>query len=148
MASAVAPGVRSHGQKRVHRSDEWFDDFQVDAVLPADMAASWYASLSISQRAALSNANPAIPCLLKSGIGVAWTWVSCAFARVSRKEISMSSLLKWAIVFFIISLIAALFGFGGISQGAADIAKVLFFIFLAVCVVLFILGMTIYKSVT
>jgi uncharacterized membrane protein YtjA (UPF0391 family) len=60
----------------------------------------------------------------------------------------MSSLLKWAIVFFIISLVAALFGFGGIAQGAADIARVLFFIFLAICLVLFILGMTIYKSVT
>jgi uncharacterized membrane protein YtjA (UPF0391 family) len=60
----------------------------------------------------------------------------------------MSSLLKWAIVFLIISLVAALFGFGGISQGAADIARVLFFIFLAVCVVLFILGLTVCKSVT
>lgn len=60
----------------------------------------------------------------------------------------MTSLLKWAIVFLVISLIAALFGFGGIAQGSADIAKVLFFVFLAVCVVLFILGMTVYKSVT
>lgn len=60
----------------------------------------------------------------------------------------MSSLLKWAVVFLIISLVAALFGFGGIAQGSADIAKVLFFIFLAVCVVLFLLGMTVYKSVT
>lgn len=60
----------------------------------------------------------------------------------------MSSLLKWAILFMIISLVAALFGFGGIAQGSADIAKVLFFIFLAICVVLFILGLTVYKSVT
>lgn len=60
----------------------------------------------------------------------------------------MSALLKWAIIFLIISGVAALFGFGGISQGAADIARVLFFIFLTICVVLFILGMTIYKSVT
>lgn len=60
----------------------------------------------------------------------------------------MTSLLKWALVFFIISLVAALFGFGGIAQGAADVAKVLFFIFLAICVVLFILGLMLYKSVT
>lgn len=60
----------------------------------------------------------------------------------------MSTLLKWAIVFLVISLVAALFGFTGIAQGSADIAKVLFFIFLAVCVVLFLLGMTVYKSVT
>jgi uncharacterized membrane protein YtjA (UPF0391 family) len=60
----------------------------------------------------------------------------------------MSSLLKWALVFFVISLVAALFGFGGIAQGSADIAKVLFFIFLAICAVLFILGLTVYRSIT
>jgi uncharacterized membrane protein YtjA (UPF0391 family) len=60
----------------------------------------------------------------------------------------MSSLLKWAVIFLIIAGIAALFGFTGIASGAADIARVLFFIFLAVCVVLFILGLTVYKSVT
>jgi len=58
------------------------------------------------------------------------------------------SLLKWALIFLVISLIAALFGFTGIAQGSADIAKVLFGIFLAICLVLFILGMTVYKSVT
>jgi uncharacterized membrane protein YtjA (UPF0391 family) len=60
----------------------------------------------------------------------------------------MSSLLKWALVFLVVSLIAALFGFGGIAQGAADIARVLFFIFLGVCILLFVLGLTVYKSVT
>jgi uncharacterized membrane protein YtjA (UPF0391 family) len=60
----------------------------------------------------------------------------------------VSGLMKWALIFLVISLIAALFGFGGIAAGAADIAKVLFFIFLAICVVLFALGMTVYKSVT
>ena len=60
----------------------------------------------------------------------------------------MSSLLKWAIIFLIISGVAALFGFTGISHGAADIARVLFFIFLTICIVLFVLGLTIYKSVT
>jgi uncharacterized membrane protein YtjA (UPF0391 family) len=64
------------------------------------------------------------------------------------KEITVSSLLKWAFVFLVISLIAALFGFGGVASGAAGIAKVLFFIFLAVCLVLFALGVTVYKSVT
>lgn len=60
----------------------------------------------------------------------------------------MSTMLKWAVAFLVISLIAALFGFTGISQGAADISKVLFFVFLAICVVLFVLGLTVYKSVT
>jgi uncharacterized membrane protein YtjA (UPF0391 family) len=60
----------------------------------------------------------------------------------------MSTMLKWAIVFLVISLIAALFGFTGISAGAADIARILFFVFLVICAVLFILGLTLFKSVT
>jgi hyperosmotically inducible periplasmic protein len=39
-------------------------------------------------------------------------------------------MLHYAIVFFVIALIAAVFGFGGIAAGAAGIAKVLFVIFL------------------
>ena len=38
-------------------------------------------------------------------------------------------MLYWAAVFFVIALIAAVFGFGGIAAGAAEIAKILFFIF-------------------
>jgi uncharacterized membrane protein YtjA (UPF0391 family) len=74
--------------------------------------------------------------------------VSFPTALPSKKEIAMSSLLKWAFVFFVISLIAALFGFGGIAEGSADIARILFFTFLAICVLLFILGLTVFKSVT
>jgi uncharacterized membrane protein YtjA (UPF0391 family) len=59
----------------------------------------------------------------------------------------MSGLLKWALLFFVISIIAAIFGFGGIAAGAADIARVLFFIFLAIFVVLFLLGLFVVKSV-
>ena len=40
-------------------------------------------------------------------------------------------MLHYAVVFFIIALIAAVFGFGGIAAGAVGIAKVLFFVFLA-----------------
>jgi uncharacterized membrane protein YtjA (UPF0391 family) len=50
-------------------------------------------------------------------------------------------MLRWAAIFFVIALIAALFGFGGIAVAAAGIAKVLFFIFLAVFLVTLILGL-------
>jgi uncharacterized membrane protein YtjA (UPF0391 family) len=40
------------------------------------------------------------------------------------------SMLHYAVVFFIIALIAAFFGFGGIAAGAAGIAKILFVVFL------------------
>lgn len=40
-------------------------------------------------------------------------------------------MLYWAGVFLIITIIAAILGFGGIAAGAISIARVLFFIFLA-----------------
>jgi uncharacterized membrane protein YtjA (UPF0391 family) len=58
------------------------------------------------------------------------------------------ALLKWALIFLIVAGIAALFGFGGIAEGATDIARVLFFLFLVVCVILFALGVFTYKAVT
>jgi uncharacterized membrane protein YtjA (UPF0391 family) len=48
-------------------------------------------------------------------------------------------MLRWALVFLVISLIAALFGFTGIAAAAAGIAKVLFFIFIVITVILFAL---------
>ena len=48
------------------------------------------------------------------------------------------SLLGWAILFFIIALVAALFGFTEIAVAAAGIAKILFFIFIILFVVLLI----------
>ena len=39
-------------------------------------------------------------------------------------------MLRWALGFFILALVAAVFGFAGIAVAAAGIAKVLFFIFL------------------
>lgn len=49
-------------------------------------------------------------------------------------------MLKWAATFFIIAIIAAIFGFGGLVAGAASIAKVLFFIFLALFVLTLFFG--------
>jgi uncharacterized membrane protein YtjA (UPF0391 family) len=44
-------------------------------------------------------------------------------------------MLKWAIIFAIVSVVAAIFGFGGVSEAAGDIAKIIFFVFLALCVI-------------
>jgi uncharacterized membrane protein YtjA (UPF0391 family) len=49
-------------------------------------------------------------------------------------------MLHYAIVFFVIALIAALFGFGGIAAGAAGIAKILFVVFLICAVVALLVG--------
>src|SRR5262249_29714367 len=58
----------------------------------------------------------------------------------SRRSWAMT-LLKWALIFLVVSLVAALFGFTGISAASADIARVLFFIFLVIFVVLLVLGL-------
>jgi uncharacterized membrane protein YtjA (UPF0391 family) len=39
-------------------------------------------------------------------------------------------MLKWAVVFLIIAIVAGIFGFTGVEQASAAIAKVLFGIFL------------------
>jgi uncharacterized membrane protein YtjA (UPF0391 family) len=44
-------------------------------------------------------------------------------------------MLKYAIVFAVISLFAAALGFGGVAAGSAGIAKILFGLFLIVSVV-------------
>jgi uncharacterized membrane protein YtjA (UPF0391 family) len=54
-------------------------------------------------------------------------------------------MLKWAAIFFIISIIAAIFGFGGIAEGSAEIAKVLFFIFIVLFLLTIIFGARIFK---
>lgn len=60
----------------------------------------------------------------------------------------MSTLLKWAVIFAIVALIAAVFGFGGIAAGAADIAKILFYVFLGLVVLFVILGTVVFRKVT
>lgn len=49
-------------------------------------------------------------------------------------------MLRWAILFFIVALVAALFGFGGIAEGAATFAKILFVLFLILFVVSLFMG--------
>ena len=50
-------------------------------------------------------------------------------------------MLHWALTFFVVAIIAAVFGFGGIATGAAGIAKVLFFVFLVVFLVSLVTGL-------
>jgi uncharacterized membrane protein YtjA (UPF0391 family) len=49
-------------------------------------------------------------------------------------------MLHWALVFLVLGLIAALFGFTGIAGASVGIAKILFFVFLAIFVVMLLLG--------
>jgi uncharacterized membrane protein YtjA (UPF0391 family) len=56
-------------------------------------------------------------------------------------------MLRWAAVFFIISIIAAIFGFGGVANAASDIAQVLFFVFIVIFAVMLVAGLVAGKSI-
>ncbi|GAB3372819.1 DUF1328 domain-containing protein [Spongiibacter taiwanensis] len=44
-------------------------------------------------------------------------------------------MLGWSLIFFLVAVIAAAMGFGGIAGAATGIAKILFFVFLALLVI-------------
>ena len=54
-------------------------------------------------------------------------------------------MLHYAVVFFVIALIAAVFGFTGIAAGAVGIAKILFFVFVVLAVGSFVLGHLVFQ---
>jgi uncharacterized membrane protein YtjA (UPF0391 family) len=54
----------------------------------------------------------------------------------------MSGMLRWALIFLVISLVAAVFGFTGIAAASADVARILFFVFVVAFAVLLILALT------
>lgn len=49
-------------------------------------------------------------------------------------------MLRWAFIFLIVALAAAILGFGGVAGAAAGVAKILFFVFL----LLFIVGLLVH----
>ncbi len=49
-------------------------------------------------------------------------------------------MLHYAVVFFVIALVAALFGFGGIAAGAVEIGKILFVVFAILAVATFVIN--------
>jgi uncharacterized membrane protein YtjA (UPF0391 family) len=65
---------------------------------------------------------------------------------VERARTNTMSLLKWALIFLVISLVAALFGFTGIAAASADIARILFYIFVVIFLVLLVLGLTVFRA--
>jgi uncharacterized membrane protein YtjA (UPF0391 family) len=50
-------------------------------------------------------------------------------------------MLYWALVFFIVSLVAGIFGFGGVASASAGISQILFYVFLVFFVVTLIAGL-------
>ena len=63
----------------------------------------------------------------------------------SRSEWAMT-ILKWALIFLLISIVAGVLGFTGLSAASADIARFLFYVFVVIFLVLLILGLTIFRA--
>jgi uncharacterized membrane protein YtjA (UPF0391 family) len=63
-------------------------------------------------------------------------------------ELKESDMLKWALIFAVVALIAGGLGFGGVAGAAAGIAKFLFFLFLVGFVVFLVLGFWAGRKVT
>lgn len=55
-------------------------------------------------------------------------------------------MIKWALIFLVISIIAGVFGFTGIAAGSAAIAKVLFGVALIIFLIFLVLGLTLFRS--
>jgi uncharacterized membrane protein YtjA (UPF0391 family) len=55
------------------------------------------------------------------------------------------TILRWALLFFLISIVAGILGFTDISAASADIARFLFYVFVVIFLVLLILGLTIFR---
>jgi uncharacterized membrane protein YtjA (UPF0391 family) len=51
-------------------------------------------------------------------------------------------LLKWALIRLLISLVAGAFGYTDLARSAAQISKILFFLFLVLFIVILILAIT------
>ena len=57
-------------------------------------------------------------------------------------------MLKWAAIFFVIAVVLGILGFGGLAGAFMALAKILFWIAVVIFVVLVLLGLTVYRSVT
>jgi uncharacterized membrane protein YtjA (UPF0391 family) len=57
-------------------------------------------------------------------------------------------MLRWALIFFLVSIVAGVFGFTGIAAGSAAIAKTLFFLAITLFAVFLIAALAMGSSVT
>lgn len=56
-------------------------------------------------------------------------------------------MIKWAIIFFIVSVVAGLFGFTGVASTTRSIAKLLFFVALTIFLIVLVFGVMLGKLV-
>ena len=74
--------------------------------------------------------------------------LSRRYAVVGKRKVKRSgpmTILKWALIFFLVSIVAGILGFTGVSAASADVARFLFYVFVVIFLVLLILGLTIFR---
>ena len=49
-------------------------------------------------------------------------------------------MLRWALIFLVVAIVAAVFGFGGIAATATGIARILFWVFLVLFLISLVVG--------
>ena len=57
-------------------------------------------------------------------------------------------MLRWALGFLVLAIVAAFFGFGGVAATSAGIAKTLFYVFVVIFLLTFVFGLVSGKRVT
>ena len=57
------------------------------------------------------------------------------------------TLLKWALICFVISLLAGGLGFSGIASGARSLSRILFGVFLVIAIVIVVLAVAAGKMI-
>jgi uncharacterized membrane protein YtjA (UPF0391 family) len=57
-------------------------------------------------------------------------------------------MLKWALIFLVVGLVLGAMGFGGIGGAFVDIAKLLFYVAIALFVIFLVLALVAGRSVT
>jgi uncharacterized membrane protein YtjA (UPF0391 family) len=55
-------------------------------------------------------------------------------------------MIKWALIFLAVGLVAGLLGFTGIAGASFAVAKFLFFVAIAIFLVLLVLGITVFRK--
>ena len=55
-------------------------------------------------------------------------------------------MLRWALIFLILGLVAGALGFAGVAGASIAIAKILVFIFIAIFAVFLVLGLTVARK--
>jgi uncharacterized membrane protein YtjA (UPF0391 family) len=82
---------------------------------------------------------------LEAGLDGQWSGLGFSEAAIQLLDRSLNAqnpavMLRWALIFLIVALIAAMLGFGGIAGTAAEIARVLFFVFPVLLVISLLSG--------